>query len=179
MNKLKVIVLNGPPGSGKDTIASMLPLKHLEVKEPLFRQALALSCIDPDEWWNRYNDRELKELPWDKLGGLSIREFMIKISEEYVKPIFGEDFYGIEAGRSATKSEIGAVFSDGGFQEEFDTICDYIGPENVLLVRLHRDGCTFEGDSRSYLWHSNEIDVFNNGDISEPVSIILDRLSQL
>lgn len=187
MEKGIVIILNGPPSSGKDSIAHAIsetkgmfpgheqPI-HLEVKQVLFEQVLAISQISSKEWFDRYNDRTLKEMPWGRLGGLSCREFMIKVSEEYVKPIFGSDFYGKSASLRAFNA-IGnsqtAVFSDGGFQSEFNSIRDVVGEDNILLVRLHRLDLSFDSDSRDYLSHPPfEMDLYNNESIGWAVKEI-------
>lgn len=185
--KGKVIILNGPPGSGKDVIAKYMSesnggidVFHREVKKTLFKQALAISGINEEDWFLRYEDRELKNKPWDKLGGLSQRQFLIKISEEWVKPVFGKDFYGEVAGKLAkdyVNHKCTVVFSDGGFQEEFDTIKKIVGEENILLVRLYRGECTFEGDSRSYLSNPNfEMELINDSTLEEAAKRIKQRL---
>lgn len=188
--KGKVIILNGPPSSGKDAIAAHIQkhgicgmsAKHAQVKETLFEQVLALTQIPADEWYNRYNDRDLKEKPWDRIGGLSVRELMIKMSEEYTKPIMGKDFYGKEAGVRAQfliNAGFNVAFSDGGFQEEFNQMKKLVGKENILLVRLHRAGCTFKGDSRSHLSNPEfEMDLHNNDSISNAVQLIDSRLRE-
>lgn len=43
------------------------------------------------------------------------------------------------------------VFSDSGFQSEMEPLIEQFGIDNVVLVRLNRDGYDFSGDSRSYL----------------------------
>ena len=181
--KAKVIILNGPPGSGKDTIADAMKserVAHLEVKAKLFSQAIEMSGIRSYHWFPRYYDRKLKETPWDLLGGLSQREFLIKISEEWVKPIFGKNYYGVVAGKAAENELLygnNVVFSDGGFQEEFDTIKSIVGDENILLVRLHREGTSWEGDSRGYLKNSDwEVDIENNGTVEEVVEYIKNEI---
>lgn len=188
MKKGKVIILNGPPSSGKDEIAKMISKKglfgetafHEQVKGTLFKQVLALSQISSGDWFDRYNDRNLKELPWDRLGGLSQREFMIKVSEEYVKPVFGKDFYGRMAGQRAKKlinDGFHVAFSDGGFSSELDAMKSIVGDENILLVRLHRYGCTFEGDSRSHLSNPPfEMDLHNDSTLEEAVQKIEGRI---
>lgn len=147
-----IIILNGPAGCGKDTIGRLL-VDHVEgrlgsFKEPMFNIALAASGIDESEWFNRYDDRELKELPWDKIGGLTQREFMIKISEEWIKPLFGKDHFGKVFSDSISKFGMHVV-TDGGFYEEVNKLADE--GHQVLIVRLHRDNLNFEGDSRSHL----------------------------
>jgi hypothetical protein len=48
----------------------------------------------------------------------------------------------------------------------------------VAIVRLHRTGCTFEGDSRNYIEYLGinipQIDIHNNGDISNAVKEVSD-----
>jgi hypothetical protein len=178
----KVIVLNGAPSSGKDTIANFfrerLRFSHQEVKQELFDVALAISGIDRVEWFIRYDDRTFntKEKPWDKLLGLSQREYLIKISEEWMKPVFGSDIFGKKAGqRIMASSHVGGefIFSDGGFQDELDAMSREIGTDNILLVRLHRDGCNFKNDSRSHLRHRHEVDITNDGTVQEVCKLIL------
>lgn len=160
MNRPICIILNGPPDSGKDSLARLfmttVDCVHLELKDKLFHIALSTSGISSTEWFDRYNNRTLKELPWDKLGGLSQRQFLIKISEEWVKPVFGPNFFGKEAAKSANSYMrqgfgLNVIFTDGGFPEELATMLGVLGEDNVLLVRLHRDGRDFSNDSRSYL----------------------------
>ena len=84
-----------------------------------------MSRISEYDWYTRYDDRKLKEEPWDRLGGLSCREFMIKVSEEWNKPIFGQNFYGVIAGKETKELvEVGCnvIFSDCGFISEYEEI---------------------------------------------------------
>jgi hypothetical protein len=42
--------------------------------------------------------------------------------------------------------------------------------ENILLIRIHRDGYTFEGDSRDYIPDgviTNTVDIDNNGTLED------------
>ena len=153
-----IVILNAPAGVGKDTIADMLKNEHnfakSEFKSTMFKAALGLSGLTEDEYMSRYNDRKLKELSWDKLGGLSCRGFMIHISEDIMKPLFGNDVFGKRAAAACYSAiDFGfpnVVFSDGGFIDEVKALHD--SGLDVVVVRLHRDGHTFEGDSRRYLY---------------------------
>lgn len=172
MDSKKVIILNGAPSTGKDTIAfslqEALHFEKKEVKQELFKIALSISGISDEEWFDRYDNRShnLKEASWDKLGGLSQREFMIKISEDWMKPVFGNDIFGIKAAESVLNSDEEIfIFSDGGFKEELDAMSRLLGEDNVLLIRLHRDGCSFKNDSRTHLDHKHAYDVHNNGSV--------------
>lgn len=150
----KCIILNGPPGCGKDTIAKLLVeqgFSKFENKAPMFDVALAMTGIDRKKWFRRYNNREKKELPWDELNGMSCREFMIWISEDVMKPRLGDNIFGKLAAKAALATPGSVVFSDGGFQSEMKCLQDAFGKENVLLVHLFRDGYSFDTDSRNYL----------------------------
>ena len=167
----RIILLNGAPSSGKDTIAGILSdnfgYKHRYIANSLVEAAVSLSNVDRYEWDVRYNDRikNSKELPWDRLGGLSQREFLIKVSEEWMKPVFGNDVFvkkEILSDLIEGNKHIPVVISDCGHKVELDSYIQYYGEDNILLVRVHRDGKTFGNDSRYYLDHKHVVDIQNN-----------------
>ena len=158
MNENKrVIIFNGPPGSGKDMFGQALyqykfsVSKDTEVfkqsfKESLIEIALSIANVNRTTWNVWYTQ---KELPRDELFGLSCRQFLIKVSEEAVKPCFGDTFFG-EA--LAKKLLFGTnIITDGGFKSELEPIIKEVGVENILVIRMHREGHTFEGDSRGFI----------------------------
>ena len=81
-----VIILNGAPGIGKDTIAEIISrkwqYKNLSFKQPMFAIARAvLGSADFARFTARYHDRKHKEVKCDFLGDRSPREFILaKIS---------------------------------------------------------------------------------------------------
>lgn len=81
---------------------------------------------------------------------LSIRMAMIYISELVMKPRFGENYFGVARAKAIQEGEI-AVDSSTGFVDELPPLIERLGQENILLIRVHREGATFEGDSRSYI----------------------------
>lgn len=96
---------------------------------------------------------------------LSIREAMIYVSEIICKPRFGEDFFGVARAASVNEGDI-CYDASCGFVEELPPLISKVGQENILLLRIHRDGYTFEGDSRSYIPDGvieNTVDIYNNG----------------
>ena len=95
------------------------------------------------------------------------------MSENIIKPVFGKDAFGKALVSSLPES--GIVFiSDGGFPEEVQPLIDHVGEDNLLIVRIHKQGATFEGDSRKYLnqdmFPDNEVyfsDVQNESTLQE------------
>lgn len=156
-----VTILNAPAGAGKDTIArimasSNVPFKIISFKEPLFAVALGMTGISREEWFERYDNRELKEKPWSKLNGMTQRQFLIKISEEWTKPTFGDGHFGKVASRAVQQAfaeGYNVVFSDGGFIEEVMELCKSFGNHAVRVARLHRKGFAYgNNDSRDYIY---------------------------
>lgn len=152
-----VVLLNGPPLCGKDSGADHL-VEHYypcgaekkEFKKKLYDLVMMIYSIPRDKFWRIYNDRALKETPLPEFDGLSIRQAMIKVSEEVIKPVYGKRYFGIAAARELREGFIN-VFSDSGFIEEVEPLAEKVGKENILLIRVYRNGCEFKGDSRNYL----------------------------
>lgn len=152
----KVIILNGPAGCGKDTLAIALVEMGFakgtaSFKNPMFN--IALAALGPDvyhEFLDGYDDRARKEKPEGFLNGLSRRQFMIAISEQFIKPVLGSDYFGRYLAENFPDGDEVFVVSDGGFASEVAPIV--AAGHDVRIVRLHRDGYTFEGDSRGYLY---------------------------
>lgn len=146
-----IIILNGAPGCGKDTTGHFLQEAGMLIysfKKPMFDIARAVLPEDSFGFFMRdYNDREQKERPQDYLGGLSIRQFMIHISEQWVKPTFGGSHFGKLAADNI--STLDTVVTDGGFPAEVVPLLQK--GHKIVIVRLHRKNCTFAGDSRAML----------------------------
>lgn len=173
----KLFILNGPAGVGKDTIADIMvetgvAKEKVSFKSPMFDVAKGMLSSDEFDWFiKNYNNRDEKEKPQNILGGKSIREFMIWISESVMKPVFGDDVFGK---RLASSLGDGCyICADGGFRSEIYPLINS-GVE-VTLIRLRRYGYNFDGDSRSYIHNiclrEFDIDVID-GDIADTVEMV-------
>lgn len=149
----KVILLNGPAGSGKDTLGSglcsRLPGDSIIEKfaQPIRDAALAtfpfLTPETLDSW---------KETPFLADTPTTLRQWMISYSEDLMKPAFGEDIFGRLCAERLRETEPNfAVITDSGFLLEADVLVNCFGPDNVVLFQIERDGKTFAGDSRGYI----------------------------
>ena len=176
-----VILLNAPPNAGKDEIAKILSRKlglpHLEFKNKLFEIAKAISGLTEEQWDSIYT-REDKEKPTELLFGLSPRQFMIKVSEEVIKPNFGKDYFGRVAAEQAYGC--GGVFSDSGFNQEAEEVVYKCGSDFVFVVQFERIGCSFKGDSRDYLTSphiKHYLKTTNNGTLEKITEEIINWVS--
>lgn len=108
---------------------------------------------------------------------LSVREAMIYVSEVVAKPTFGSDYFGKAAAANLTKGDIN-VFSDGGFVDELLPLIEEVGKENVMIIRIHREGCSFEGDSRDFLPDGLVTETYdiNNDDTLEELCLYVEDL---
>lgn len=165
VTKPTAIIFNGPPGSGKDYIVKSLiecnsnaVSFHREFKARLYTLTMGIYGVWYDDFFDIYNNREQKELPQDIFEGLSIRQAMIKVSEEVIKPVFGNDYFGIAAAKSMLPG-INA-FSDGGFIEEMQPIYDYTDG-NMIIIRIHADGYNFNSDSRNYMTEFKDVPIID------------------
>lgn len=149
----RVIFFNGPPRSGKDTAVNYLAGTRLwgsfKMSQPLKDAARAFFDISPH---GVKSLEAIKDEPLPELFDDSYRKVQISLSEDWAKPRYGADVFGKLAARRVSHilSPV-ALCSDSGFAEEAEPILRQIGRKNALLVRLHRSGHTFTGDSRSYI----------------------------
>lgn len=162
----KIIILNGPPYSGKDTSADYLVEKHgytkLEMKgalRALAHKIASLTSADPVALCNRLEfTRELKDTEVvPEFGNRTWPQFLIWLSEDVCKPIFGQDVFAraaIVAINNANSDKI--VFSDGGFPIEARAIYEAFPHDLLLVAQVHREGRSFSvgrKDSRQYIRH--------------------------
>ncbi len=188
-----LICVNGPPRSGKDTVAGIIqhelsdwenyPERGEAVEPridkfaaPLDRIAQAVLGCDDQEY------RVLREEKKDeKLDGYdcTMRDLLIAISEVLLKPLFGDDYFAVQALKRLTPDDDIVIYSDSGFQVEFDRVKAEIAEHplsNICLVRTHRKGTTFKGDSRHRVEADGAIDITNDEDIEALTNRVIEKV---
>lgn len=168
-NTKKIILFNAPPGAGKDHAAQYIVKNYAGACLDKFARVLkerthALYGF-PERSWSYYEN--CKDEPHNDFMGITPRQAYINVSEKYFKPMHGEKVFGEILARELDKYEWNLlVISDSGFKPEAEVLIDKYGSNNITLVRIHREGHTFDGDSRSYIELPVEtIDMWNLGNI--------------
>lgn len=170
----QVIMLNGPPRSGKDLAGLFIvedydKARTLKFSEPL-KSAVASLFSLPFEFVRRMEatGNPEKDIPQPLLGGMSWRDACIWMSEKCAKPLLGADFFGhamVRRMREPTSCDV-TVITDCGFQDEVMPVIAAFGPLNCHIFRLHRKGCDFNNDSRNYLFLRRAPDQVHIEDIN-------------
>jgi hypothetical protein len=157
----QIIILNGPPGCGKDTLAEQVlgRSEHvLRFKDSLYDLTYHHFGVGNHCKYEYFvdtmcNDRVLKETPTkllEKEGKwFSPREALIETSENVAKPLFGKGVFGQAlAERINKRDNFINIISDGGFKEEMEEL-RHLGYK-VKIIQLHGRG-SFDNDSRDYV----------------------------
>lgn len=183
---MKITLLNGPPSCGKDYAGTFLCQFHENRFTDKFARKLKEACHAayglfvngkpaPHDFFEHVKDK-----PNSSFFGRSPREVYIAFSESYMKPMHGPRVFGYLLCRDlemiTLQDEV--IITDSGFTGEAMVLIERFGAGNVRLIRIHRQGCTFEGDSRSYIELGvKSFDVTNNGDDSFH-GVLLDAYTQ-
>lgn len=179
-----VFALNGPPGSGKDTLASELLSKYKIfakycVKDPL----LAIARRDPiyghviNHVWAPGADHSLKDMEVTLANGnkTTPRAMLIEIATR-LRQTHGENCFSRIVAEKIVRSSSNKIIliTDLGFEcelNEMEKNC------NVVLIRMSRKGCSFDKDSRSYLERPNMICISNDSSVGDLADRFMSALS--
>lgn len=153
----QILILNGPPSSGKDTLADAL-CEAFGWQKVEFKAALRQ---DVCEVFNtnlgvlRIHETR-KEIPTEAFlhpetkEPMSLRQALIYTSEQVIKPKFGAQVYGQRLLETLLASDADMfVCSDGGFESELIPLAQ--AGIKLRIMRIDRPGYTFAQDSRSYI----------------------------
>lgn len=165
---IRYIILNGPPGSGKTSIATELvrALRH-EIGHP--DAVTSDSFAAPIKHFvaaalaEKYANMN-KEMPRAELSGRSARQALIALTEDHCKPLYGDDVFGkwlvYRTLKHPHKKPDFVVIDDGGFPGEI------LAVPNRFVIRVLREGKNFTGDSRGFV-DAPDWNLVNNGSFAE------------
>jgi hypothetical protein len=172
-----IVLFNGPPGSGKDTIAQAYrnsaisatqDVRIVKFADPVRKAAIGtfdhlITAENLDQLKNKF-------IPGSKV---TLRQWMIKFCEEFMKPMFGKDIFAdlmMQSIKQYPKESV-VLVTDCGFIEEVNYCCDHLPPDaKIILIHVFRKDTDFKDDSRSYLNTVRPADVLmmeNNGTVDQ------------
>jgi hypothetical protein len=163
---VSIILFNGPPGCGKDTMAEAIwrfrwnlpgSWKFDRMSMPnkkAFAGATAtehrLNSYGINSFWE-----PIKDTPHPLLGGRTYRNWQQDFSEKFMKPLYGEDIFAkLFAERNHDRilaKDFHFLVPDCGFDIEFRTLRQMYPTVPILVVKIFRDGKDFSSDTRKYL----------------------------
>lgn len=195
-----IVGFNGKPKVGKDTIANMLRYlldqecnipTHLDhLARPMRSMAMSLLGMNPNDFnlYTEVKDKPQKLLKHAVRGDMdSLRKLMIRTSEEFIKPNYGQDFWSrklIEDHKWIMLGYPGILFvPDIGFPAEvgaFDALMEKVPQLHTLIVHVTRPGIEDIADSRVLCHGANyNLDLVNDGNPLEAARKVLDHIRLL
>lgn len=184
-----LVLLNGPPRSGKNTVGQLLvsrgwvPMSFAKALKEMTHRAYGLGELRHDF----YDD--VKDVASKDFRGVTPRQAYIAMSEKFVKPLHGSDYFGrvlAEAMRKydEAKGDYSVVVTDTGFGDEAMKVVET--RQKSWLVRIVRPGYNFKNDSRDYinpcLFTANNVKQFtlvNDSDIDTLESRVNDMVRMI
>lgn len=173
---MKIVILNGAPRSGKDSLADALAMSitendviYFSIKHILCLGVAERYDLPPLTVWECNADSDYKDEPSPLFNGKSVRQALIYESEEVIKKEYGEQgviikaledlkkVYGMDKLRKAV-----IICADGGFNSEIPKYGEILEcpEEDIYITRILRKGYTFSGDSREFI--DNPKFIFKN-----------------
>jgi len=164
------VAIQGPPRSGKDTAGFYIKTEFeaLGYHAILCKAAGWLKTTVAKHAFGEFpvmNEADIERVKDQLIPGrdITFRQALICFSEQYAKPMFGADFFGkklveqmlvLEANYTEFygmhAKEVVFVMTDAGFEEEQIPVQNCMGKEFYSIVQMHREGCDYSYDSRSY-----------------------------
>lgn len=174
-----IVAFNGPPRSGKDTLAELLA-NHMDqqgvgimvvpesLSLPLREIAYAMTgWTGPTDGPNYESFKTTQFQAFNFIDG---RHVMIDVSERFLKPVYGIEIMAeLLRARNENIGPAVLLVRDSGFQIEVDPLIRWVGPKNLCIVTVNRDGTSFDNDSREWVYHSDpemQLSVDNNHDLA-------------
>lgn len=160
---MEIIILNGPPRSGKDSIAKYLePYDFINIKFSRVLKDAAHALYGLNVEYDHFESG--KDSPQEEFYGLTPREVYINLSELYFKPMHGKNIFATLGAKSIQnqieKGKTRFVITDLGFELELDEMLKIFGADSLYFFYVMRPGASFKNDSRTFmpiytLFHNN------------------------
>lgn len=147
----KILILNGPPNCGKDTAASFIhdALRDYDCVHEKFSKPL--KTIVPAIVGESSMQLEMTKEDVIEQFGLSYRQMQIQVYQK-LSEVFSESWLGYAMCSRIEASEDNLfVISDGGRNADIQPVVSRFGVSNICIMQIMREGCSFEGDIRSYI----------------------------
>jgi ATPase family associated with various cellular activities (AAA) len=170
---MKIIMLNGPPGSGKTLAvralsAALEKVRVYAMKAPMVEAIKAMYGLT-DQQWEQLDEHPTKDKITPVLLGSTAREVQISMFINYLRETHGEDALGKLAVLALRSSIMRYVIIDGvGREAEVHPLIKHFHASQCLLLKFYREGYSFDGDVRSYIDLENygvtTVDVHNNSE---------------
>jgi len=185
-----IVVLNGPPRSGKDSIANYLQQEGHPYTEIAQRNVMVMhnKASHPMKHFlmecfgvSQYDLEDKKDQPNVLPNQVTVRQAQINMFRDFLEPTFGPEVLGYLLGKRIT-ADLSRhfsyfpdtfplfVISDCGRTAEFLELCKQHNG-HVCLLYLVRPGYNYDGDIRETI---REVPpnvrhrvIFNNGSISQ------------
>jgi len=191
MKKIPVIAFNSPPGSGKDTVASLLveiieyqghTVKSFSFKDSLYEYAYQYisHLLLYEDFLFLCTNRILKDKKNPLLFDMSPRNFLIFVSERHAKVVNGENVWATAVAEKIKTLETDnfSIITDLGFQNEYYLLEKTF---DLYVINLQREGTSFNNDSRSWIDNDRNvpiIEIDNNGSPTQAARSIVDALNK-
>lgn len=160
-DSVRIIILTGPPGSGKNTLADALLQSsdscNVHIKEYSDVLYAALNCLFGNDMIDCSQMKASKDAPFNKIFDYVPREELIALSEHFTKYRYGQMHFGLVMAKRIIESmtdwheDKSMTIMPGGFEKETEALAKIFGAENICTIQLIRDNCDFLFDSRGYL----------------------------
>lgn len=183
-----ILGFNGPPRSGKDTVAAEvvkqledsgcnLPIHTHSLVETLRDGCAAILGFNGGQKW--YEEAKDKPIGLDGMD-LTLRQFMIDASEKFLKQTYGKDFWARLLHQRCdhwwARFPSILVITNIGFPDEVSYFTND-RCEHFLNIRLDRPGYDFVNDSRGWVaaqsYGGTDLAVTNDSTPAEAAEHIL------
>lgn len=157
----KIVFINGPKGVGKDTLGLKLKEHYnplwvqtgtflpacIKMARPIKDMLRTMFSLSPEEY-AFFIEGTGKDVACERFFGYSPRHLMIDFSEQWAKRLFGPEVFGKLMVQNQSLINRLCFITDTGFGPETKPITIRFGSQHCALIRLHRLGLNYSGDSR-------------------------------